>query len=602
MESTSQNSQLNNVLNNVLGLDEDDSLLSQNDEHHEDSDDAYDGPEHYLHSDDEDVINKLFEEMNQPEQEKSISVSDGEEYESEEECDEQPNSANDDNFSDQQYMEGPLVDMVYCSVESFFAFYKEHSLLNGFGVLKKTSKKRGCEYARYVSFACDKSRKPTAKNYSKRVDCKCKVNCVVLPDGSCRVTTVTTEHNHELQPSLTRFFGCHRKISKALKRNLEAHDIAGIRPAKSIRLLEVQAGGPDRMGCTPKDCRNYILQQCKMRTLSCDVVAIQKLFASMQMKDDEFFYVIDTDKVGRLRNVVWVHTHCKYAYREFSDVVCFDSTYLVNQWRMPFASFVGVNQHKQSILLGCALLTSDDIKTYKFVFSTWLAAMGNEPPTAILTDQCESIKAAIAELQTHYTRPIYDAFAAEHLKRLYHCEIERHHDFNVVEGVEKYILRRWRRDVIRPHIGKFFQGGYPSMTDEYKKYNSLKKWFDSLKKWFDRNCDVVLDNNAKYADFKNVLKGCFNAYCNWNDEMAVPNVGDPDSEEDVTFIRNPREVRTRGRPPTNRCRRGGGRWNRIYYHADQVGETSQARKGGGRRGVGRRAGRGGRGDGIKESN
>ncbi|WMV43628.1 hypothetical protein MTR67_037013 [Solanum verrucosum] len=669
MESISQNNQLNDLLNNVLGLDEDDSLLSQNDEHYEDSDDAYDGPEHYLHSDDEDVINKLFEEMNQPEQEESISVSDGEEYEAEKEGEEQTDSANDDNFSDQQYMEGPLVDMVYCSVESLFAFYKEYSRLNGFGVLKKTSKKRGCEYARYVSFACDKSRKPTAKNYSKRVDCKCKVNCVVLPDGSCCVTIVTTEHNHELQPSLTRFFGCHRKISKTLKRKLEAYDIAGIRPAKSIRLLEVQAGGLDKMGCTPKDCRNYILQQRRMRTLSCDAATIQKFFALMQMKDDEFFYVIDTDNVGRLRNVVWVHTHCKYAYREFSDVVCFDSTYLVNQWRMPFASFVGVNQHKQSILLGCALLTSEDIETYKFVFSTWLAAMSNAPPTAILTDQCESIKAAIAEvlpdtihsrsslkqfveqyelalrfkyekelqaeadsrkkhaapcsgfdwdlqLQTHYTRPIYDAFAAEHLKRLYHCEIERHRDFNVVEGVEKYSVTDYsisndfhgNRFVYiveyRPQNqyldcnyknfqseGKFFQGGYPSITDEYKKYNSLKKWFD-------RNCDAVLDNNAKYADFKNVLKGRFNAYCNWNDEMAVPSVGDPDSEEDVTFIRNPREIRTRGRPPTNRCRRGGGRWNRTYFHADQVGETSQGRRGSGRRGVGRRVGRGSRGGGI----
>ncbi|KAG5608995.1 hypothetical protein H5410_020276 [Solanum commersonii] len=227
MESTSRNSQLNDLLNNVLGLDEDDSLLSQNDEHHEDSDDAYNGPEHYLHSDDEDVINKLFEEMNQSEQKESISVSDGEEYEAEKECEEQIDSANDDNFSDQQYMKGPLVDMVYCSVESLFAFYIEYSRLNGFGVLKKTSKKRGCEYT--------------------------------------------------------------RKISKALKRKLEAYDIAEIRPAKSIRLLEVQAGGPDRMGCTPKDCRNYILQQRRMRTLSCDAATIQKFFALMQMKDDEFF-------------------------------------------------------------------------------------------------------------------------------------------------------------------------------------------------------------------------------------------------------------------------------------------------------------------------
>ncbi|KAH0636469.1 hypothetical protein KY289_036384 [Solanum tuberosum] len=132
------------------------------------------------------------------------------------------------------------------------------------------------------------------------------------------------------------------------------------------------------------------------------------------------------------------------------------------------------------------------------------------------------------------------------------------------------------------------------MTDEYKKYNSLKKWFD-------RNCDVVLDNNANYVDFKNVLKGRFNVYYDSNDNMAVPSVDDLESDDDVTFIRNPREVRSRGRPPINRCRtardniyrRGGGRWTRTYYDASQEGETSQGRRGGGRRGGGRRAGRGG---------
>ncbi|KAG5614489.1 hypothetical protein H5410_014313 [Solanum commersonii] len=78
------------------------------------------------------------------------------------------------------------------------------------------------------------------------------------------------------------------------------------------------------MGCTTKDCRNYILQQQRMRTLACDA-------------GDTYMSV---------------HTHYKYAYREFSDVICFDTTYLVNQRHMPFALFVGMNQHKQSILLG----------------------------------------------------------------------------------------------------------------------------------------------------------------------------------------------------------------------------------------------------------
>ncbi|KAK6779869.1 hypothetical protein RDI58_022053 [Solanum bulbocastanum] len=106
-----------------------------------------DGHKTYLHSDDEGLLNLVYEEMNQPEQEESISVSDKEEYEVDEELDEDEDTIDDDSFTDQQYIE-------------------------------------------------------------------CLVACM---------------------------------ISRTLKRSLEAYDITGIRPAKSIRLLEVQASGPDRM-------------------------------------------------------------------------------------------------------------------------------------------------------------------------------------------------------------------------------------------------------------------------------------------------------------------------------------------------------------------
>lgn len=43
-------------------------------------------------------------------------------------------------------------------------------------------------------------------------------------------------------------------------------------------------------------------------------------------------------------------------------------------------------------------------------------------------------------------------------------------------------------------------------------------------------------------DFKNVLEGHLNTYCNWNEYMAVPSVGDPGSHEDATFVRNSRKV------------------------------------------------------------
>ncbi|KAM3360770.1 hypothetical protein P3S68_015624 [Capsicum galapagoense] len=55
------------------------------------------------------------------------------------------------------------------------------------------------------------------------------------------------EHNHELEPALSHFLSCYRELSKTLKRSLVAHDIAGLMPLKSIRLLEVEVGGPKRI-------------------------------------------------------------------------------------------------------------------------------------------------------------------------------------------------------------------------------------------------------------------------------------------------------------------------------------------------------------------
>ncbi|EEF41070.1 conserved hypothetical protein [Ricinus communis] len=66
-----------------------------------------------------------------------------------------------------------------------------------------------------------------------------------------------------------------------MKRSLEANDIVGIRSYKSIRLLEVQKGGLENLGCLPKHCRNFI----ESRLDDSDVEAIRKLFLSMQQND-----------------------------------------------------------------------------------------------------------------------------------------------------------------------------------------------------------------------------------------------------------------------------------------------------------------------------
>ncbi|KAL8533220.1 hypothetical protein ACS0TY_009459 [Phlomoides rotata] len=59
-----------------------------------------------------------------------------------------------------------------------------------------------------------------------------------------------------------------------MKRQLEANDIAGIRPCKNVRICEVQSGGPQNLGCLPRDCRNFVDQRRRLRLGDGDAEAI----------------------------------------------------------------------------------------------------------------------------------------------------------------------------------------------------------------------------------------------------------------------------------------------------------------------------------------
>jgi len=88
----------------------------------------------------------------------------------------------------------------------------------------------------------------------------------------------------------------------------------------------------------------------------------------MKELNTDFFFDIDVDEDNRIRNVFWADARSWAAYQYFGDVVSFGTTYLTNKYDMPFAPFVGVNHHGQSILLGCGLLSSKDTNTFVWLF------------------------------------------------------------------------------------------------------------------------------------------------------------------------------------------------------------------------------------------
>ncbi|RYR72424.1 hypothetical protein Ahy_A02g006638 [Arachis hypogaea] len=79
-----------------------------------------------------------------------------------------------------------------------------------------------------------------------------------------------------------------------------------------------------------------------------------------------------------IKNAFWADARSRIAYEYFEDVVSFDTTYNTNRYNLIFGSFVGMNHHSQSILLGCALMKNKDIQSFKWFFKYWLRCMGEK--------------------------------------------------------------------------------------------------------------------------------------------------------------------------------------------------------------------------------
>ncbi|KAF5448937.1 hypothetical protein F2P56_029428 [Juglans regia] len=255
---------------------------------------------------------------------------------------------------------------------------------------------------RYVTLGCARGGKARVKSFNVaaprptgKTDCKARINALKV-DGKMRLTTVHNTHNHGLSPKKSRFFRCNREVSETVKRVLDTNDLAGIRMNKSFGSLVVGVGGFENLPFLEKDCRNYIDKARHLRLGAGGAGALRDYFLRMQYKDNGFFTSMDLSDDGRLKKVFWADPRSRAAYQYFGDVVTFDTTYLTNRYGMPFAPFVGVNHHGQSILLGAGLISSEDTETFTWLFQTWLQCMDGIPPKAIITDQDRAMKNAIA--------------------------------------------------------------------------------------------------------------------------------------------------------------------------------------------------------------
>ncbi|RYQ99599.1 hypothetical protein Ahy_B07g087539 [Arachis hypogaea] len=115
----------------------------------------------------------------------------------------------------------------------------------------------------------------------------------------------------------------------------------------------------------------------------------------MKEKNPNFFFELQLEEDQSIKLAFWADARSRAAFEYFRDVISFDTTYNTNRYNLVCGSFVGVNHHGQSTLLGCSLMKNEEIESFKWLFQSWLRCMGGNAPKGFLTDQCASMKRAL---------------------------------------------------------------------------------------------------------------------------------------------------------------------------------------------------------------
>ncbi|XP_078152790.1 protein FAR1-RELATED SEQUENCE 5-like isoform X2 [Carex rostrata] len=308
----------------------------------------------------------------------------------------------------------PRVGMEFRSPEEAFKMYNDYACRVGFSVRKQaqTKNKHGVSSMRYV---CSKEgfstrqkkiampigsesnpRTPEKLKGMTRTGCGASFRMKIVKGGIWKVSVFVEDHNHELilSPSKKRNLRSHKFMSIDDKKNIRNMHAQNIGSSQMMELLALEHGGKQNVRFKRKDISNLIAGDNR-KLIGIDVHTTLMYFQKRQEEDPEFFHSIEADEDGVVKNIFWVDGRARRTYQEFGDVVTFDTTYQTNKYNMPFAPFIGVNHHRQSILFGMALLKCETAENFCWLFKTWLEAMYDKHPISIITDQCPAMRKAI---------------------------------------------------------------------------------------------------------------------------------------------------------------------------------------------------------------
>ncbi|KAJ6830156.1 protein FAR1-RELATED SEQUENCE 5-like [Iris pallida] len=272
----------------------------------------------------------------------------------------------------------PTLGMEFESPEAARAFYSAYADRVGFRVRNsKSFTSRVDEAVIMRRFVCSKQGRPTRKDpfdltkkrrnrVSSREGCKAMLQVNRRENRQWAVSRCVLDHCHSLgiipKPSLAS--------QKKLKKPWEL--------VVPTCVTEPHQSGLGAGGGVAQSLLEY--------------------FKKLQTENPAFFYAIQLDRNNCVANVFWADAKARMAYSYFGDTVIFDMTCKKNKRVVPFATFTGVNHHRQVIVFGCAFMTDESEASFVWLFETWLVLMSGRRPISFTTAWNEGMSMAAVKV------------------------------------------------------------------------------------------------------------------------------------------------------------------------------------------------------------
>ncbi|XP_037437413.1 protein FAR1-RELATED SEQUENCE 6-like [Triticum dicoccoides] len=280
----------------------------------------------------------------------------------------------------------PRIGLRFKTYDDALNYYKQYAVDSGFSAITLKSSYLKSGVCRRLVLGCSRSGRGRANacylsRETAKINCPARISLKLRQDRWLHIDDAKLDHNHPLNQSSDSPMSCYKKLTDAKS----VENGSRLKGRRNVPIADKEQGNFTEIG--------------RLKFGEGDDEQIQKFFGSMQNKNPNFFYLVDLDKQGRLRNLFWSDARSQAAHEYFGhDVVYFDTSYLTEKYDLPLVFFTGMNNHGHPVLFGTGLLSDLSAESYTWLFRAFLSCMKGCYPDAIITEHYNAILDAVREV------------------------------------------------------------------------------------------------------------------------------------------------------------------------------------------------------------